>query len=140
MQAAARAGQLKGLVKSKKMGSAQQQLLLLCFLFFLLSAVAPQVRASSFFFLPRLFPSRIHLHLQYASTAQHQQRNNQTLKNILSETPCFVSDTDLLRMLNIIDRALKYQTVLVRRPVLAATSKTESFIYFCDFMNLWACR
>jgi len=50
MQAAARAGQLKGLVKSKKMGSAQQQLLLLCFLFFLLSAVAPQVRASSFFF------------------------------------------------------------------------------------------
>ena len=94
-----------------------------------------------FFLLPRLFPSRIHLHLQYASTAQHQQRNNQTLKNILSETPCFVSDTDLLRMLNIIDRSLKYQTVLVRRPGLAAASEMESFIYFCGFMNLlWGCR
>ena len=45
MQAAGESRQLKRIVKNKKMGTTQRQLLLL----FFLSAVAPQVRASSFF-------------------------------------------------------------------------------------------
>ena len=86
--------------------------------------------------LPRLSPSLIHLHEPY-TTAQHQPGNNQTRKKhpvrlLFLAQICFTYC--------IIDRALKYQTVLLRRSGLAATSKTESFIYFCYFMNLWACR
>jgi len=76
MQAAGESRQLKRIVKNKKMGTTQRQLLLL----FFLSAVAPQVRASSFFPSSALSESNpIHLHLPY-TTAQHQQGNTKRKK------------------------------------------------------------
>ena len=94
MQAAGRVGQLKRIVKSKKMGSTQQQLFVL-FVVFLLSPVAPQVRASSFFPSSALSVSNPSPSATYHCTTPARQY--QTQKSTQSD---FVSGTDMLHILN----------------------------------------
>ena len=94
MQAAGRVGQLKRIVKSKKMGSTQQQLFVL-FVVFLLSPVAPQVRTSSFFPSSALSVSNPSPSATYHCTTPARQY--QTQKSTQSD---FVSGTDMLHILN----------------------------------------
>jgi len=91
MQAAGESRQLKRIVKNKKMGTTQRQLLLL----FFLSAVAPQVRASSFFPSSALSESNPSPSAVYYRTTPARQY--QTQKSTQSD---FVSGTDMLHILN----------------------------------------